>query len=122
MREPYCCHCGNLLDDKTPIPGRCTICLKLRLREHRYNTVTGERLQPEPAPKPATFQINKYGPVKISGELQVTEYGQTLFAQQFLERHQNTDAPDAIYAEYTNDSGVKYAGVLYRAQPTKEQE
>lgn len=47
MIEKYCRHCGNLLlNDDTPIPGRCKVCLKNREREDRYNTVTGERLEP----------------------------------------------------------------------------
>lgn len=49
----------------------------------------------------------------ISGELQMTEYGKRLLAS-------CGRVPDAGYAEYTDGSGVKYAGTLYRVVP-KEQ-
>lgn len=61
-------------------------------------------------------------PVKVSGELQLTEHGQIL-AKQLLEQYEKQSTLDAIYAEYVDGAGVKYAGTLYRvSDATREQE
>lgn len=47
--------------------------------------------------------------VKVSGDLQLTEYGKDLLNQCI-----QAGMPDAIHAEYVDGNGVKYAGTLYR--------